>query len=146
MPRRGEVLVAILNNQRDMEILSTQHWYRIPVESVEKYLKPYWAPEWLAFYQTKAFGQEAYMLNYYARVLNIQQLNRKALLPHESNPELALKQYYKLDLTPLQKLAHPIVSERQRRILFIPTTLPQLMTATTLKDLLATDQSRLQMS
>jgi hypothetical protein len=49
MSRRGEVLVVILNNRRDMELLQTQQWYRIPVDSVEKYLKC-WPPEWLAFY------------------------------------------------------------------------------------------------
>jgi len=33
---RGEVLVAILNNQLDFAILREQGWYRIPVSSVEK--------------------------------------------------------------------------------------------------------------
>lgn len=135
MSRRGEVLVAILNNRHDMEILCKWQWYRIPVESVERFLKGYWAPEWLAFYQTKAFGNEAYSLNYYAQVLNIQKVHRQDLFPDELQNENAQKQYYKLELAPLEKLPHPIVSERIKRVMFIPTTLTQLMTAVKLKDL-----------
>ncbi|MDX2214477.1 MAG: hypothetical protein SFY66_14395 [Oculatellaceae cyanobacterium bins.114] len=63
MSRRGEVLVAIVNNYQDWATLTVsakqhardQHWYCIPVESVERLLKRYWAPKWLAFYQTKVF-------------------------------------------------------------------------------------------
>lgn len=135
MTRRGEVLVAILNNRQDMDILQTQHWYRIPVPSVEKRLARYWAPEWLAFYQTKVFASEAYSLNYYARILQIQKVDRKALFPDEVETERSQKQYYKLNLAPLEKLPHPIVSDRHRRVVFIPTTLTQLMTAVKLKDL-----------
>lgn len=118
-----------------MEILCKWQWYRIPVESVERFLKGSWAPEWLAFYQTKVFESEAYSLNYYAQVLNIQKVYRQDLFPSELQNEKTQKQYYKLELAPLEKLPHPIVSERMRRVVFIPTTLTQLMTAATLKDL-----------
>ncbi len=83
MPRRGEVLVAIMNSQQDMEIAREQHWYRIPIASAKKYLKTCWAPEWLAFYQTRVFKQEAYQINYYAQVVQIQEVGRDVLFPDE---------------------------------------------------------------
>lgn len=135
MPRCGEVLVAIVNNERDMEIAREQHWYRIPVESVEKLLKNRWSPEWIAFYQTKVFGSEAYSITYYARILSIQVVDRSALFPDETKTDKYARQYYKLELTPLQELPQPIVNHRRRRITFISTTLVKLTTAIDLQDL-----------
>lgn len=68
MSARGEVLIAIMNDLLDMDIARNQHWYRIPVHSVKKLLKERWPPQWLAFYQTKDFGDEAHAVNYYARL------------------------------------------------------------------------------
>ncbi|NJL36754.1 MAG: hypothetical protein HC899_08315 [Leptolyngbyaceae cyanobacterium SM1_4_3] len=133
--RRGEVLVAILNNKQDMQIAREQHWYRIPVESVEKFLKQHWAPEWLAFYQTKVFGDEAYAVNYYARVQNICKVRRCELFPDEALNEKSQKQYYKLEISDLQRLEVSIGSDRRRRIHFISTTLEKLKTAVNISDL-----------
>jgi len=36
---QGEVLVAIMNNLLDFAIARDQHWYRIPVRSVARWLK-----------------------------------------------------------------------------------------------------------
>jgi hypothetical protein len=63
MSKDGEVLVTILNNQLDFAILREQGWYRIPVSSVAKWLDGRWPPRWLAFYQTKAFGEEAHAVH-----------------------------------------------------------------------------------
>jgi hypothetical protein len=49
---KRKVLVAIINNKLDFAVLREQLWYRIPVSSVEKWIKERWAPKWLAFYQT----------------------------------------------------------------------------------------------
>ncbi len=76
MSTRGEVLVAIMHNPLDLVIARDQHWYRIPVPSAEKLLKERWPPQWLAFYQTKIFGDEAYAVSYYARVLDIRKVFR----------------------------------------------------------------------
>lgn len=118
-----------------MEIARNQHWYRIPVDSAEKLLKQYWAPKWIAFYQTKVFSDEAFSIYYYARILNIQTVARTELFPDETHSEKATKQYYKLELAPLQELPQPIVNVRKRRITFIPTTLVKLTTAVDLNDL-----------
>ena len=37
---------------------------------------PQWLPQWLAFYQTKIFGPQAYAVNYYAKALEIRRRNR----------------------------------------------------------------------
>ena len=64
MSSRSEVLVAIMNQPRDFAIARDHHWYRIPVRSAKRLLTNRWPPEWLAFYQTKIFTQEAYAINY----------------------------------------------------------------------------------
>lgn len=135
MSRRGEVLVAVINNKFDLEIAREQHWYRIPVESVKKHLKRYWQPEWIAFYQTKRFGWEACAIHYYAQVKAVESVQRQDLFPEEGESPKSKKQYYKLTLSALEELPEPIVNLRRRRITFIPTTWVQLMTALEIQDL-----------
>lgn len=134
MKQRGEVLVAILNRIEDFTLLREQHWYRIPVTSVENLLKKRWPPQWLAFYQTKVFGDKAYAVNYYAQVLAIQQVYRWQLFPNDYSKKRNWH-YYKLLLEPLRKLAAPIFSRRRRRIVFIPTTWEKLIHAVEINDL-----------
>jgi len=135
MSTRGEVLVAIMNSLLDMVIARDQHWYRIPVHSVEKRLKERWPPQWLAFYQTKIFGDEAYAVNYYARVLGIRTAFRWELFPEQPKDERGLQRYYQLLLSLLQRLPQPIGSPRWRRIVFIPTTWEKFMNAAEVNDL-----------
>lgn len=132
---RGEVLVAIMNNLLDFAIARDQHWYRIPVRSVENRLKTCWPPQWLAFYQTKVFGSEAHAVKYYARVLDIRQVSRWQLFPNEPRDEKGRKRYYQLILSPLQRLPYPILSRRWRYIVFIPTTWHKFMNAVEINDL-----------
>ncbi|MDQ5852119.1 MAG: hypothetical protein M3380_08625, partial [Chloroflexota bacterium] len=81
MSARGEVLVAILNNLADFDRARDQHWYRIPVSSVNKWLGDRWPPRWLAFYQTNVFGHEKHAVNHYAEVLDIREVFRWQLFP-----------------------------------------------------------------
>ncbi len=83
----GEVLVAIMNNLLDFVIARDQHWYRIPVRSVENLLKERWPPQWLAFYQTKVFGSEAYAVNYYTRIPDIRKVFRWQLFPDQPHDQ-----------------------------------------------------------
>ncbi|MBI4675301.1 MAG: DUF559 domain-containing protein [Chloroflexi bacterium] len=132
---RGEVLVAIVQRPLDLSYAREQHWYRIPVESVEKRLKRRWPPKWLALYQTKAFGAEAYAVNYYAHVEKISTVTRRELFPGEPNDAKAERRYYKLELGELQRWTPPIVSRRLRRIVFIPTTMEKFTNAVEINDL-----------
>ena len=130
MSNRGEVLVAIINDKRDFAILRERNWYRVPVTSVEKWLKNRWPPEWMAFYQTKIFGDEAYSIRYYARVIDFKEVPRQLLFPDEPVGKKTNTIYYKLILNPLEKLPKPIFSRRRRRIVFIPAILSLKLTLT----------------
>ena len=130
-----EVLVAILNHPRDLAAARDQHWYRIPVSAAQKWLTRRWPPKWLAFYQTKIFGPEAFAINYYAEVLEVRQAIRSELFPDDPKNEKSSRQYYQLILGPLQKLARPIPSRRWRRVVFIQTTWQKLTRAEEINDL-----------
>lgn len=132
---RGEVLVAIMNNLLDFIIARDQYWYRIPVHVVEDRLKERWPPQWLAFYQTKVFGSEAYAVNYYAHVLDIRKVFRWQLFPDQPRDQRGQQRYYQLWLSPLQRLPQPIFSRRWRRIIFIPTTWQKFINAVEINDL-----------
>lgn len=131
----GEVLVAILRNQLDFSVLRERLWYRIPVDSVEKYLTGRWPPSWLAFYQTKIFGPSRYSIRYYGRVLQINRVRRSDLFPDEPRDERSLREYYQLFVNGLEELPRPIPSRRLRRLAFIPTTWPKLLAADEINDL-----------
>ena len=135
MLRSNEVLIALMNSERDMEIAREQHWYRIPVESVERFLKKPWQPEWLAFYQTKVFQEEAYKINYFARVIKVEIVVRSKLFPEEVENSKTHNHYYKLSLSSLQPLPQSIISQKRRRVTFIQTTLEKLERASEISDL-----------
>jgi hypothetical protein len=136
MPTRGEVLIAILNNQEDMTIACEQHWYRIPAAQVEKLKqRGCWSPKWLAFYQTRIFEVEAHTVTYYAKVKKICEVHRWELFPNQPRDNKSENRYYKLELFPLEKRSQPIVSKQPRRITFIPTTLEKFRDAKEINDL-----------
>lgn len=130
------VLVAILKDVEDWAIAQEQRWYRIPVVSVEQSLQPHWPPAWIAFYQTKAFGAEAYAIRYYAAVTEIAKVQRCALFPEAVASPKDQNWYYKLMLGEVRSLPRPIPSQKLRRITLIPTTWAQLETAQAVGDLL----------
>ena len=132
---KEDVLIAIINNQKDFRILCEQSWYRIPIDSVEKLLKRHWPPRWVAFYQTNIFNDEAYSVRYYAEVRNICKVYRHDLFPDEPSNSKKNKIYYQLLLEPLQTLPQPIFSRRWRRILFISSTLEKFKGALEINDL-----------
>jgi len=134
-PRRGEVLVAILPKPRDLDIARERRWYRIPVSSVNRFLRERWPPDWLAFYQPKVFGREAFGVRYYAPVIKVRQAFRHELFPNEPINEKTNKRYFKVMLGPMEQLPQPILARRLRRIVFISTTWSKLMSAAEINDL-----------
>jgi len=129
---RREVLVAILNNRRDLEIARRERWYRIPVRSAPKNIEE---AKWLAFYQTRAFGEQRWAIRYYAPILGRTIVKRRDLLPDEPDHPRADQEYYKLELDELQCLERPIISRRGRRLVFIPTTWEKFRRAEEINDL-----------
>jgi very-short-patch-repair endonuclease len=126
------VLVAVMNDPRDMESARTEGWYRIPVRRAPQRL----GADYLAFYQTGVFGEdERWRVSFYAPVRRVRRVRRRDLLPDEPDHPRADDEYYKFELGPLARLPRPIPSRRLRRITFIPTTLSRLLSAQEINDL-----------
>ena len=132
-PGTGErVLVAVINNPRDLEIAQRQHWYRIPVKRAPKRI----GADYLALYLTGAFGPgERHQVSQYAPIRAYRLATRVELLPSEPDHPRAQERYFKVEIGPLQRLARPIPSLKLRRITFIPTTLDRLLNAHEINDL-----------
>ncbi len=125
------VLVAVVNNARDLALARDQHWYRIPVGRAPRQI----AAEYLALYQTAAFGPEGQNIRFFAPILRYHLLSRAELLPDERDHPRAAEQYFKLELGDLQSLGQPIPNHTHPRLTFIYTTLDRLFQATEVKDL-----------
>ncbi len=125
-------LVGIVTRIKDWAILTTQHWYRIPVKNAPENLE---LARYLAFYQTRVFGKEKWAVNYYTRIKAITVTRRIQLLPDEPDHPRANEDYYRLEVEDLKKLPSPIPSQRRRRLVFIPTTLERLFTVQEINEL-----------
>jgi very-short-patch-repair endonuclease len=128
-------LVGIVNRPKDWRTIQTQRWYRIPVRSAPDYLQ---AAKYIAFYQTKDFGDERWCVGYCAEVKAITRSRRVELLPDEPRHRRANDQYFRVELGPLLRLPRPIPSRRWRRITFISTSLERLLSAEEINDLFRT--------
>ena len=132
---KNEVLVAILRDPADFQIAWERHWYRIPVTSVQKWLRKRWPPDWIAFYHPKIFGESAFGIHYYARVLDVRHVTWATLFPEEPAGPKSDIVYCQVLLDKLEPLPRPISSRRRRRIVFIPTTWKKLIAAAEVNDL-----------
>jgi hypothetical protein len=108
-------------------------WYRIPQRSAP----PRVGADYLAFYQTGAFGTEpeAQTITYYAATRRYRLVTRRELLPDEAGHPRAEDFYFRIELGPLQRLASPIPSATMRRVTFIHTTFERLTRAGDVRDL-----------
>jgi very-short-patch-repair endonuclease len=116
------VLVGVLRNKRDLNILLTENWYRIPVSHAPRRRFDY-----LAFYQPLLFCHQGKRIRYYARVLNYQIIKRGDLLPNEPNHVRAHDYYLQLRVGKIKKLSRPIRNIIPRRVSFGFTTLKRLL-------------------
>jgi hypothetical protein len=123
--QNARVLVAIVTRPRDLTAAREQRWYRIPLSRAPRALHA----EYLAFYQTAAFGVERWSVRYMAAVRAVGLTTRATLLPSESGHPRAGERYYRFALGPLLTLPAALPSLRLRRLAFIPTTVGQLLRA-----------------
>ena len=128
------VLVAVMNEPRDLEIARLLGWYRIPLRSAPKVI----AVDYLAFYQTAAFGAEGMAIQYVAPVRGHELTTRAELFKDEPNHPRANHEYYKLQLGPLERLPHSIPAHKWRRITFFYTTGEYLLAASSVDELVVT--------
>lgn len=132
------VLVAIVNNPRDLEIARLLGWYRIPLRTAPKVV----AVDFLAFYQTGAFGDEKWCIKNIAPVRGHELTTRAELLKTEPDHPRAKEEYYKIQLGPLESLPKPILAETWHRITFLYTTGEYLLGATSVNDLVVQSGER----
>ncbi len=125
------VLVAVVNNRRDFANVREHGWYRIPVKHAPSQV----AADYLALYQTGAFGSEGQAVRFVAPVRRYLLRRRRDILPEEASHPRAGDWYYKVEVGPLEALPSPVPSGRSLRVTFIPTTLDKLRSAREVKDL-----------
>lgn len=132
------VLVAVMNNSRDLEIARVLGWYRIPLRFSPKVI----AVDYLAFYQTSSFGEEKWRIQYIGPVKGHELTTREELLRDEQDHPRAKDEYFKIQLGPLERLPNPIPAEKWRRITFFYTTGEYLLKAKTINDLIVRSDER----
>lgn len=132
------ILVAVINNPRDLEIARLLGWYRIPFRTAPKVI----AVDHLAFYQTGAFGAEKWQIQYTAPVRGHELTTRRELLRDEPDHPSARAEYFKIQIGPLARLPEPIRVEKWKRITFLYTTGEYLLQARTVNDLVVHTEER----
>lgn len=132
------VLVAVVNDPRDLEIARLLGWYRIPLRTAPKVV----AVDALALYQTGAFGDQRWRIQHIAPVRGHELVTRAELLRDQPDHPRAREEYYKIQLGPLETLPRPILAETWRRITFLYTTGEYLLRAETVHDLVVQSDER----
>lgn len=141
LPDTALILVAILPNQRDFDIARLFGWYRIPLKNAPKVI----SVDYLAFYQTKAFGEaERWQIAYVAQILGHELVQRMDLIRDEPDHPRAHEEYFKLQIGPLQRLENPVPAGDWKRITFFYTTGEQFQNAHTVNDLVIKSQDERQ--
>jgi hypothetical protein len=135
---RSLVLVGVINNPRDLEIARLLGWYRIPLRTAPKIV----AVDYLAFYQTGAFGDEKWRIQYVAPVRGHELTTRGDLLKTEPDHPRAREEYFKIQIGPLERLPQAILADTWRRITFLYTTGEYLIRAVTVNDLIVQSDER----
>jgi hypothetical protein len=132
------VLVAVVNNPRDLARALEEHWYRIPEKRAPRQI----AAEYLALYQTGAFGEEGRSIRFYAPILRYHILTRAELIPDEPDHPRARDAYFKLELGEAMPLEPPIGNRRHPRLTFLITTLERLLSARDVSELWLREAAR----
>jgi hypothetical protein len=138
-PSNALILVAVMPDRRDLEIARLLGWYRIPLRFAPKVIDV----DYLAFYQTGAFGEEArWQINSFAQVRGHELTTRKELFRDEPDHPRSNEEYYKIQIGPLQLLDTPIVTTSWRRLTFLYTTGDLFCNARTINDLVVRSEER----
>lgn len=132
------ILVCLIPSPRDMEIARLLGWYRIPLRSAPKVV----SVDYLAFYQTSAFGARGGRIEFIVTVRGHELASRAELLRDEADHPRAHEEYYKIQLGALEKLPNPILAKKWKRLTFLYTTGEYLLQAETLNDLVVQNDER----
>jgi len=133
------ILVCVMPNCRDLEIARILGWYRIPLRTAPKIIQV----DYLAFYQTSAFGkEERWQIQYFAPVLGHELLRRVDLFRDQPEHPHAQEEYFKISIGALSPLYTPIKAEKWKRLTFLYTTGAHLLRAATLSELVVRNEER----
>ncbi len=138
VPPNALVLVTVIPSTRDLEIARLLGWYRIPLQRAPKVI----AVDYLAFYQTAAFGERKWRIEFAAAVTGHELMRRADLLQDEPQHPRARQEYYKISLGGLEALPKPIPAGEWKRITFLYTTGEYLQQAQTINDLVVHTEER----
>lgn len=127
------VLIVLLNRPHDLEIVHSEHWYRIPTRRAPAHAIH---ARYIGFYLTSAFRDDRWSIREYAPVRGHELVRRSDLFPLQLDHPRAAEPYYKFQLGPLIQLPRPIVSPRGRRLLFVWTNGERFSRAVEIDDLL----------
>lgn len=138
-PATALILVGVMKAARDLEIARLLGWYRIPLRFAPKIVDV----DYLAFYQTSAFGDDhGGRIEYIAPVRGHELTTRAEILRDEPDHPRAREEYYKISIGALQKLPQPIMAHNWKRITFLYTTGELLNTAASMNDLIVQSEGR----
>lgn len=132
------ILVCLMPTPRDMEIARLLGWYRIPLRTAPKVV----AVDYLAFYQPAAFGERGGQIEFIAKVNGHELTTRGELLRDEADHMRAKEEYYKIQISGLEKLPQPITADKWKRLTFLYSTGEYLLNAKTLNDLVVAGDER----
>lgn len=132
------ILVAVLPTPRDFEIARLLGWYRIPLRTAPKLL----SVDFIAFYQTAAFGDQAGRIQYVAPVRGHELTTRRLLLRDEPHHPRASEEYFKMQLGEMIHLPSPVCAHKWKRFSFFYTTGAYLNRAEVIEDLVIRSEDR----
>jgi len=139
IPDTSLVLVGVLPTPRDFEIARLLGWYRIPLRTAPKVIDV----DYLAFYQTAAFGEsERWQVHYIAEVHGHELVSRLDLFRDEPDHPRAHEEYFKIQIGPLICLPTPILADQWRRLTFLYSTGAYLNNARNLNELVVESEDR----
>jgi hypothetical protein len=139
IPGEALILVSILPEQRDLEIARLLGWYRIPLKSAPKVIDV----DYLAFYQTGAFGEDhRWKIENVCPVRGHELVTRAELFHDEPDHKRANEEYFKISLGQMQPLKNPITTGGWKRITFLYTIGELLNKAKTVNDLVVQSERR----
>jgi hypothetical protein len=133
------MLVAVLPSTKDLEIARLLGWYRIPLRMAPKIIDV----DFLAFYQTNAFGQDHHwQIEHFAEVRGHELTTRRELLRDEPDHPRANEEYYKIELGNIFQRPDPIPAGKWKRITFFYTLGHLFNKAMTINDLVVRSDER----
>ena len=129
---KPEALVSVLKDERDLDLLLKEKWYRVPLKHA-----PSVRPSFFAFYQPASFGKSGRRIELFGKVKRWRIRKRRELLPEEKKHPRADEPYIQFFLGNIRKLKRPVLNRGRMRISFGFTTLARLRKSRDIRGLFA---------